>query len=206
MLVSAFGSGVDQNQFLLDGMNITATDNGVARADPGVDFIQELQIQSVGASVEYGNVQGAVVNVITKSGSNRFLYESRPTTAQTASLTSQPVRRLYTTAATSQSGYERATYRDFTTTLGGPVVRDRLWFFSGYQHLRDYDSQPGTDPELPEEIRAGQDLREAHLAPGSGAGSWCRVFTTSSGPTPRSPTSDEAARRDPVRRRDRCRR
>ena len=29
------------------------------------------------------------------------------------------------------------------------MVRDRLWFFAGYQHLRDYDSQPGTDPALP---------------------------------------------------------
>jgi hypothetical protein len=36
-----------------------------------------------------------------------------------------------------------------TTSLGGPVVRDRLWFFAGYQHLRDYDSQPGTDPAFP---------------------------------------------------------
>ena len=47
------------------------------------------------------------------------------------------------------SGYERARYRDFTTNLGGPVVRDRLWFFAGYQYLRDYDSQPGTDPTFP---------------------------------------------------------
>src|SRR5258708_37644774 len=48
-----------------------------------------------------------------------------------------------------QSGYNRAKYRDFTTSLGGPVVRDRLWFFTGYQYLRDYDSQPGTDPNFP---------------------------------------------------------
>jgi hypothetical protein len=39
--------------------------------------------------------------------------------------------------------------RDFTSDLGGPVVRDRLWFFTGYQYLRDYDSQPGTDPASP---------------------------------------------------------
>ena len=40
-------------------------------------------------------------------------------------------------------------YRDFTTNLGGPVRRDRIWFFAGYQYLRDYDSQPGTDPAFP---------------------------------------------------------
>ena len=150
MLVSAFGSGVDQNQFLMDGTNITATGNGVARADPGVDFIQELQIQSVGASVEYGNVQGAVVNVITRSGSNRFQYDAAYYW-QPAALTSQPVRREYDSARQLDSGYERTTYRDFTTSLGGPVARDRLWFFAGYQRLRDSDSQPGTDPDLPRE-------------------------------------------------------
>ena len=150
VLVSALGSGVDQNQYLLDGTSITATGNGVSRADPGVDFIQELQIQSVGASVEYGNVQGAVVNVISKSGSNRFQYDAAYYW-QTAALTSQPVRRVYDRARQLDSGYERAEYRDFTTSLGGPIVRDRLWFFSGYQHLRDSDSQPATNPDLPRE-------------------------------------------------------
>jgi len=150
VLVSAFGSGVDQNQYLLDGTSITATGNGVSRADPGVDFIQELQIQSVGASVEYGNVQGAVINVITKSGGNRFQDEAAYYW-QTGALTSQPIRLEYDRARQLDSGYERAEYRDFTTSLGGPVVRERLWFFSGYQHLRDSDSQPATNPALPRE-------------------------------------------------------
>ena len=150
VLVSAFGSGVDQNQYLLDGASITATGNGVSRADPGVDFIQELQIQSVGASVEYGNVQGAVVNVISKSGGDRFQYDAAYYW-QTDALTSQPVRLEYDRPRHLDSGYERTDYRDFTTGVGGPVVRERLWFFSGYQHLRDSDSQPGTDPDLPRE-------------------------------------------------------
>ena len=148
VLVSAFGSGVDQNQFLLDGTNVSAPTNGTARVDPGIDFTQELQIQSVGASVEYGNVQGAVVNVITRSGSNRFQYDASYY-AQFAALTSQPLRSEYDRARQLDSGYERDRYHDFTTTLGGPVMRDRLWFFSGYQRLRDSDSQPGTDPDLP---------------------------------------------------------
>ena len=57
--VSAFGSGTNENQFLIDGTNFTCPCNGVARSEPGVDFIQEVQVQSVGASAEYGNVQGA---------------------------------------------------------------------------------------------------------------------------------------------------
>ena len=167
VLVSALGSGVDQNQYLLDGTSITATGNGVSRADPGVDFIQELQIQSVGASVEYGNVQGAVVNVITKSGGNRFQYDAAYYW-QPEALTSQPLRLEYDRQRQLVSGYERAKYRDFTTSLGGPIVRERLWFFSGYQHLRDSDSQAGTDPGLPREYEQDKIFAKLtwRLAPG----------------------------------------
>ena len=145
--VSAFGSGTNENQFLIDGTNFTCPCNGVARAEPGIDFIQEVQVQAVGASAEFGNVQGAVINVVTRQGSERFLYDASYY-GQTAGLTSQPIR-LPSDSGQPETGYERARYRDITTNLGGPVIRDRLWFFTGYQHLRDYDSQPGTDPKFP---------------------------------------------------------
>jgi hypothetical protein len=146
--VSAFGSGTNENQFLIDGTNFTCPCSGVARAEPGVDFIQEVQVQSVGASAEFGSVQGAVINIVTRQGSQRFLYDASYY-GQPAGLTSQPVRRPVPGSGGLESGYERARYRDFTTNLGGPAIRDRLWFFMGYQHLRDYDSQPGADPAFP---------------------------------------------------------
>jgi carboxypeptidase family protein len=146
--VSAFGSGTNENQFLIDGTNFTCPCNGIARSEPGVDFIQEIQVQSVGASAEYGNVQGAVINVVTRQGGERVLYDASYY-GQAANLTSQPVRLPIPGSNQLTSGYERARYRDLTTNLGGPAIRDRLWFFGGYQYLRDYDSQPGTDPKQP---------------------------------------------------------
>jgi hypothetical protein len=166
-LVSAFGSGINENTFLIDGTTFTATSNGVARAEPGVDFVQEIQIQSVGASAEYGNAQGAVVNFVTRQGGERFLYDASYF-AQSAWLTSRPVRLACSGCAEADSGYERARYRDFTTTLGGPAVRDRLWFFAGYQHLRDYDSQPGSDPAFPRKYEQDKVFAKLtwRLAPG----------------------------------------
>jgi hypothetical protein len=102
----------------------------------------------VGASAEFGNVQGAVINVITRQGSPRFVYDAAYY-AQAAGLTSQPVVRPMAPPRVGQSGYERTRYRDLTTNLGGPLLRDRIWFFTGYQYLRDYDSQPGADPAFP---------------------------------------------------------
>jgi hypothetical protein len=146
--VSAFGSGANENAFLIDGTNFTCPCSGEARSEPGVDFIQEVQVQSVGASVEFGNLQGAVINVVTRQGGDRFQYDASYY-GQSGALTSQPVRITYPGPDQLKSGYERVMYRDLTTNLGGPVIRDRLWFFTGYQHLRDSDSQPGTDPMFP---------------------------------------------------------
>jgi Carboxypeptidase regulatory-like domain/TonB dependent receptor-like, beta-barrel len=165
--VSAFGSGTNENQFLIDGTNFTCPCNGIARSEPGVDFIQEIQVQSVGASAEYGNVQGAVINVVTRQGGNRFLHDMSYY-GQSAGLTSQPVRLPYPGSGGLTSGYRRVRYRDFTTNLGGPVVRDRLWFFGGYQYLRDYDSQPGSDPAFPRTYEQNKTFAKLtwQLAPG----------------------------------------
>lgn len=146
--VSAFGSATNENQFLFDGTNFTCVCNGVARAEPGIDFIQEIHVQSIGASAEFGNAQGAIVNVVTRQGGERYLYDASYY-AQTAGLTSQPVLRPLAAPQIGESGYTRARYRDATTNLGGPVVAGRVWFFAGYQYLRDYDSQPGADPSFP---------------------------------------------------------
>jgi hypothetical protein len=145
--VSVFGSGGNENLFLIDGTSFRCPCSGISRAEPAFDAIQEIQIQSVGASAEWGNVQGGVFNVVTKQGSNRFAADASYY-GQTSWLTSQP-KRLLVPGTQENTGYERDKYHDFTTDVGGPVLHDRLWFFGGFQYLRDYDSQPGTDPRFP---------------------------------------------------------
>jgi hypothetical protein len=163
---SAFGSGTNENQFLIDGTNFTCPCNGIARAEAGVDFIQEVQVQSAGTSAEFGNVQGAVINIILKQGSNRLQLDGA-FFGQPAGLTGEPVRvRIPGTSA--ESGYQRSTYHDATATVGGPAVRDRVWFFGGYQYLRDADSQPGTVPGLPRSVSSDKVFGKVtwQLAPG----------------------------------------
>jgi len=146
--VSVFGSAVNENTFLIDGTNFTCPCQGVSRAEPIMDVIQELHVQSMGASVEFGNLQGGVFNVVTKQGGARFAGEASYY-AQTSGLTAQPIVLPVRAGTQPASGYERVRYRDLTTSVGGPVKRDRLWFFGAYQYLRDYDSQPGADPAFP---------------------------------------------------------
>lgn len=147
---SAFGSGANESMYLNDGTNATCPCSGFARSEVGVDFIQEIQVQTVGASAEYGNMQGAVINVITKQGSNRFTPEASYF-GQAARLTAPSVALECTACSEpgAQTGYVRDAYADATVNLGGPMIRDRVWFFAGYQYVRDADSQPGTDPRWP---------------------------------------------------------
>ena len=137
--VSAFGSGTNENQFLIDGTNFTCPCNGVARSEPGIEFIQEIHVQSVGSSAEFGNVQGAVINVVSRQGGERLLSDLSYY-GQTSTLTSQPVTRP---SGSGETAYERVRYRDGSANVGGPVIHERLWFFAGYEYLRDDDSQPG---------------------------------------------------------------
>jgi hypothetical protein len=146
--VSVFGSAVNENAFLIDGTNFTCPCQGVSRAEPIVDVIQELHVQSMGASVEFGNLQGGVFNVVTKQGGDRFAGEASYY-VQTSPLTAQPIVLPVRNGTQPASAYERVRYRDLSASVGGPIKRDRLWFFGAYQYLRDYDSQPGADPAFP---------------------------------------------------------
>lgn len=145
--LSVFGSGVNENLFLIDGTNFTCPCQGVSRAEPISDIIQEVHVQTMGASVEFGNFQGGVINVVTRQGGPRLAAEASYY-GQPSALTAQPVTSPIRGTPMS-SGYERVRYRDFSTSAGGPIWRERLWFFGAYQYLRDFDSQPGVDPNLP---------------------------------------------------------
>jgi carboxypeptidase family protein/TonB-dependent receptor-like protein len=146
--VSVFGSGGNESLYLLDGTNFTCPCSGGPQPQPDVDVIEEVHVDSVGASAEFGNIQGAVFNVVTKQGGNVFAPDFSYY-GQTKGLTSQPVQLPCVRCSEPTTEYTRVQYRDLTTHLGGPLIPSRVWFFGGYQYLRDSDSQPGTDPLFP---------------------------------------------------------
>ena len=185
--VSAFGSGTNENQFLIDGTNFTCPCNGVARAEPGVDFIQEVQVQSVGASAEFGNVQGAVINVVTRQGSERFLYDASYY-GQTAGLTSQPVRLPFPApadckAATSAPGTatSRRTSAALLFAIGCGSSRDTsICATTTVSRAPTRHSRGPTSRTRSSRSSRGDWLR---------AGSWFKASTTSSGSTLSCPRS-----------------
>ncbi len=80
---TSLGSSATDNSYLLDGTDFTAPLTGAAWPWPNTDAIEEIEVLSLGAPAEYGNLQGAVFNVVTRQGSNtyhgdaNFYYQSR---------------------------------------------------------------------------------------------------------------------------------
>ena len=138
---SAFGSNTNENQYQIDGTNITSPTAGQMWPYPNTDIVAEMELVGVGAPAEYGNMQGAVFNIVTKSGGNtlkgllNWFSQYQATTGN-----NQPDQEF---------PYHRDRFQDATVQLGGPIIRDKMWWFGSYQYRRDYFSEPGTDPLFP---------------------------------------------------------
>lgn len=138
---SAFGSNTNENQYQIDGTNITAPTNGQMWPFPNTDIVEEFELIGVGAPAEYGNMQGAVFNVVTKSGSNN-LRGLANWFSQYAALTDN-------NTPDEPLPFHRDQFNDATLQVGGPLRRDRMWWFGSYQYRRDLFSETGTPPDLP---------------------------------------------------------
>jgi hypothetical protein len=126
---SVNGLRADGNLFTVDGgYNLDSGSNGTQLDNVGIDFVREVAIQTSNYSAEYGRNDGASVNVVTKSGGDKFhgtLFEyvrNDVFDAKNASATSSPLPPL--------------RYNDFGWTLGGPIKRGRLFFFVGEEWKR----------------------------------------------------------------------
>jgi hypothetical protein len=113
------------NAFLVNGVDLDDNVFGNPQELFIEDAIQETQVLASGISAEYGRFTGGVVNAVTRSGGNRMSGSLRLNLTNPAWTTETP---LETSAGLS---HESDLNDSWEGTLGGPIVRDRLWFFGG---------------------------------------------------------------------------
>ena len=131
----SFGGSVTfENLFLLNGVSINENIRGQAFDTAIEDAIQETTVANGGVSAEFGRFSGGVVNIITKSGGNQFSGSFRESlnNDKWRTLTPFETERL---ATTPEPRIDKVV-PTYEYTLGGPVMRDRLWFFTSGR-LRD---------------------------------------------------------------------
>ncbi len=125
------GNREQANNFMLDGLdNNQVSDNLVGYA-PSVDAIQEFNMITNNAPAEFGNFMGAIVSTTTKSGTNQ-LHGSAFEFFRNNVLNANDW-------ANNFNGAPRSAIRwnNFGGTLGGPIFKDKLFFFIDYQGERD---------------------------------------------------------------------
>src|SRR5262245_35895831 len=125
----SFGGSVSfENLFLLNGVSINENIRGQAFDTAIEDAIQETTVANGGVSAEFGRFSGGVVNIITKSGGNQFSGSLRESlnNDKWRTLTPFETERLSTTPEPRVDN----VVPTYEYTAGGPVMRDRLWFFT----------------------------------------------------------------------------
>lgn len=133
------GSRANENGIYLDGSLYMDLFRGTGLNLPPPDHVQEFRAITAGFSAEYGRVPGSVINAVTKSGTNGFhgdLYEFLRNSDLNA-------RRFFDARVTNLK------QNQFGATAGGPVVKNRVFFFFGYEGLRIRPEAGGTTAFAP---------------------------------------------------------
>jgi hypothetical protein len=149
---NSYGTSTD-NVYYIDGVNITDVQTGTFGGNFNSEIIQEQQIITGGVPAEYEGGQGLVSRVSTKTGSNEF-HGSINYYAQNDSLVADNEHLADSTFSTF----------DTALTLGGPIVKDHLWFFASYQKKeREQDVIDPNTQEFLRTVTTSEDLGFAKL-------------------------------------------
>lgn len=127
------GSGTQGNAFYVDGVDQSTPELGIPWTNPSQDVFEEVEVSGIGTPAEYGLITGAVINIVTKSGGNEF-SGALSHYGQYGFLTgdNNPYPEI--------KSFERKYRYDLSFSLGGPIVKDALWFFGNYDTRRSKES------------------------------------------------------------------
>jgi outer membrane receptor protein involved in Fe transport len=147
------GARPELSNFLLDGGDNTQTLRNYGNPVPNPDALEETRVISNNYSAEYGRSVGAIVNVVTKSGTN--------------TLRGSAFEFFRNDGLNSKDAFAGASLKldqhQFGATLGGPLVKDRTFFFVAYQGLRIQQQTAPTSTSVPTALERSGDFSQSIL-------------------------------------------
>ncbi len=148
-VVTINGNRAQDNTYTLDGISIDETQNNLIGYAPSPDALQEVRVISANAPAQYGNVNGGDVVSVLKSGTNKF-HGSLFDNVEDQDLTGN-------TWANNFSGTPRTRYTQniFGATLGGPIFKNKFFFFVDYEGTRNHSGGPAPESVLSAAERQG---------------------------------------------------
>lgn len=135
-MTSIHGSSVRDNTYAFDGVNMNDPVNMNPVTNLNFDVIEEVEMILGGQSAEVGFTAGAYVNIVTRSGGNKFsggvtLYN----------INENYFQQLWTDSQFQALGVAKPSvdknFNDLSFSLGGPIIKDKLWFFGNGRYLKN---------------------------------------------------------------------
>ncbi|MFP4081385.1 MAG: TonB-dependent receptor domain-containing protein [Candidatus Aminicenantes bacterium] len=163
---SAYGSTSNENVFLVNGVNTTnprlASQGSLVQVN--YNAVEEVRVIALGSKAEYGNFSGVAIDVITKSGSNKFHGNAAFYSILSKGANNQPGREDYDTLPQESfvvddfgpaefgeklfvgAGDDILRYQkedwEANFTIGGPIMKDRIWFYGGFDYIKAETKEP----------------------------------------------------------------
>lgn len=157
---SPYGDGANvagatgiENAYFVDGIHVTDPLAGDGSLNLPYNFVREVQVTTGGYEAEYGRAQGGVVSVITSSGGNEVH-------GQALGFYTGNDLRAAPRWGVGQSQVDKFSQYDVGLSIGGPIRRDRLWFYAAYNPT--FENSDANFPGIPMQ----QDSRISHLFAG----------------------------------------
>src|SRR5437764_9203775 len=123
------GNREDTVNFMVNGINLNDMVQNQITFQPSINTVSQFKVDNSTYSAEYGRNSGAIVNIATRSGSNAYhgeLFEFLRNNAFDA-------RNFFNTTVAPQSAFKR---NQFGANFGGPIIKDKTFFFLSYEGLR----------------------------------------------------------------------
>jgi len=129
--LSFAGQNIHYNFVAIDGADNMSTASGIQKTTPSQEGVEEFRVINSDYSTEFGRAVGGIVNIITKSGTNQLhgsVYEYFRNDAMDAR------------SPLAAKGFNKLRQNQFGGTLGGPIKKDKTFFFANYEGQRHVES------------------------------------------------------------------
>jgi hypothetical protein len=167
---SVNGNRQQGNNFVLDGVEVNETIANTIGYNPSPYSVQEMRVITGNADAEYGNVNGGDIVVVSKGGTNQF-HGSAFEYFKNQNLAANTWGNNHVTPPTPKAHYSA---HQFGGAIGGPILKDKLFFFANYLGFR-YNTTGGITTSVPDNLERSGDFSEILALQGT------QLYDTSNG-------------------------
>ncbi|HVN82704.1 MAG TPA: carboxypeptidase regulatory-like domain-containing protein, partial [Terriglobia bacterium] len=166
--VSVNGQRENSNGFLVNGGDVSGVGNFEAQIQPNLDAVQEFRLITNNFDAEYGRFSGALMNTVTKSGSN--------------SIHGTVFEFLRNDALDARSFFDsdkpgKLRKNQFGYAVGGPAIKDKLFWYTDYQGTRQRDAGSAEEITVLSAAERGGNVGVANLTGNVNGPNWANVLS-----------------------------